>query len=169
MGGSLGPKMTSWSGFLLLLLLLLSPALHAQLSVNFSITTGNDCTRPAVCTPLPANMTRQCLGTDFSHTHISLSLANDSVTIQEVNEKLVMWKGLRNVPKCWEVVQPLLCAVYMPKCEDGRVELPSYDMCNVVQSPCRIVELERGWPHFLQCNEEHMPRDCSEPVSFHSF
>ncbi|XP_030830155.1 smoothened homolog [Strongylocentrotus purpuratus] len=165
MGGSLGLKMTSCSGFLLLLLLL-SPALHAQLSVNFSITTGNDCTRPAVCTPLPANMTRQCLGTDFSHTHISLSLANDSVTIQEVNEKLVMWKGLRNVPKCWEVVQPLLCAVYMPKCEDGRVELPSYDMCNVVQSPCRIVELERGWPHFLQCNEEHMPRDCSEPNTY---
>lgn len=43
-------------------------------------------------------------------------LANDSHSQKEVHEKLAQWRGLQYVPKCWEVVQPLLCSVYLPKC-----------------------------------------------------
>ncbi|XP_071496120.1 protein smoothened-like [Diadema antillarum] len=140
-------------------------ALSLNLTIGGGSVSSDDCTQPAACTPLPANMS-DCLGTRLSHTHTSLSLANDSATLEEVREKLIMWGGLRNVPKCWEVVQPFLCAVYLPRCEGGRVEVPSYDMCSVVQAPCRIVEVERGWPHFLQCNDDTMPRECAVPNTY---
>ena len=151
----------AWIG--LIILHAMTQTLHA-LSFNITINESNDCTRPAQCTALPSNMS-SCLGTKFTHTHTSFYLANDSTTLIEVQEKLMMWGGLRNVPKCWEIVQPFLCAVYLPKCENGRVELPSYDMCSIVQSPCRIVEVERGWPDFLRCNTENMPEQCDVPVS----
>lgn len=66
--------------------------------------------------------------------------------------------GLRNAPRCWSVIQPLLCAVYMPKCENGRVELPSQSLCLATRRPCSIVEQERGWPNFLKC--DHFPVGC---------
>lgn len=61
--------------------------------------------------------------------------------------------GLRNAPRCWSVIQPLLCAVYMPKCENGRVELPSQSLCAATRQPCSIVDRERGWPGFLKCDQ----------------
>ena len=61
--------------------------------------------------------------------------------------------GLRNAPRCWAVIQPLLCAVYMPKCENGRVELPSKSLCLATRRPCSIVDQERGWPSFLTCDK----------------
>lgn len=54
-------------------------------------------------------------------------------------------------PRCWAVIQPLLCAVYMPKCENDRVELPSRTLARPPRGPCAIVERERGWPDFLRC------------------
>lgn len=71
--------------------------------------------------------------------------------------------GLRNAPRCWAVIQPLLCAVYMPKCENDRVELPSRTLCQATRGPCAIVERERGWPDFLRCMPDHFPEGC--PVS----
>lgn len=71
--------------------------------------------------------------------------------------------GLRNAPRCWAVIQPLLCAVYMPKCENNRVELPSRTLCQATRGPCAIVERERGWPDFLRCTPDHFPEGC--PVS----
>lgn len=46
-------------------------------------------------------------------------------------DKLLLWQSLRSVPKCWAVIQPFLCALYMPRCENGLVELPSQEMCKV--------------------------------------
>lgn len=69
--------------------------------------------------------------------------------------------GLRNAPRCWAVIQPLLCAVYMPKCENGKVELPSQTLCQATRRPCSIVEQERGWPNFLKCeNTDKFPLGC---------
>lgn len=67
--------------------------------------------------------------------------------------------GLRNAPRCWSVIQPLLCAIYMPKCENGRVELPSKSLCLATRKPCSIVDRERGWPSFLKCDK--FPVGCS--------
>ncbi|XP_063782790.1 protein smoothened isoform X2 [Pseudophryne corroboree] len=72
--------------------------------------------------------------------------------------------GLRNAPRCWEAIQPLLCAVYMPKCEAGKVELPSQGLCQATRGPCAIVERERGWPDFLKCSTDRFPEGCPNEV-----
>ncbi|KAG1695552.1 Ubiquitin carboxyl-terminal hydrolase 20 [Nymphon striatum] len=106
-----------------------------------------------------------CLGTKLPYKYTSLILANDSSTQQEVQDKLRLWKGLQNVPKCWAVVQPLLCAVYMPKCENDVITLPSQEMCRISRGPCRIVEKEKGWPDFLSCDKrEHFPSQCKNDI-----
>uniref|UniRef100_A0AAR2JRA1 Protein smoothened n=1 Tax=Pygocentrus nattereri TaxID=42514 RepID=A0AAR2JRA1_PYGNA len=106
-----------------------------------------------------------CLGSPLPYTHTSLILAEDSQTQEEALEKLAMWSGLRNAPRCWAVIQPLLCAVYMPKCENGKVELPSQKLCLSTRKPCSIVEQERGWPNFLKCeNKDKFPVGCQPEV-----
>lgn len=50
----------------------------------------------------------------------------------------------------------------MPKCENGKVELPSQSLCLATRRPCSIVDQERGWPNFLKCDQ--FPVGCS--VSF---
>ncbi|XP_078665081.1 protein smoothened-like [Branchiostoma floridae x Branchiostoma belcheri] len=112
----------------------------------------NPCKKRAKCERLEYS---SCLGTSLSYHFTSTTLANDSTNQAEAHGKLVLWTGLRNVPRCWEVIQPLLCSVYMPKCENGYVELPSYEMCAITRGPCKIVEEEQGWPAFLQCQDRN--------------
>ncbi|XP_014911767.1 protein smoothened [Poecilia latipinna] len=117
------------------------------------------CKKTSTCEVLKYNT---CLGSPLPYTHTSLILAEDSSSQEEAFEKLTMWSGLRNAPRCWSVIQPLLCAVYMPKCENGRVELPSKSLCVATRRPCSIVDRERGWPNFLKCDK--FPVGCSNEV-----
>ncbi|KAM9705277.1 protein smoothened [Menidia menidia] len=117
------------------------------------------CKKTTTCEALKYNT---CLGSPLPYTHTSLVLAEDSSTQEEAFEKLTMWSGLRNAPRCWSVIQPLLCAIYMPKCENGRVELPSKSLCMATRRPCSIVDQERGWPNFLKCDK--FPVGCSNEV-----
>ncbi|XP_005733574.1 protein smoothened [Pundamilia nyererei] len=130
----------------------------AVLSPNGTIFEDT-CKKTTTCEVLKYNT---CLGSPLPYTHTSLILAEDSSTQEEAFEKLTMWSGLRNAPRCWSVIQPLLCAVYMPKCENGRVELPSQSLCLTTRSPCSIVDRERGWPSFLKCDK--FPVGCSNEV-----
>eukprot|EP00061_Rhincodon_typus_P018763 g48071.t1 len=52
----------------------------------------------------------------------------------------------------------------MPKCENGKVELPGQVMCQITRSPCAIVERERGWPDFLKCSNDRFPEGCLNEV-----
>ncbi|XP_061570471.1 protein smoothened [Cololabis saira] len=117
------------------------------------------CKKTTTCEALKYNT---CLGSPLPYTHTSLVLAEDSSTQEEAFEKLTMWSGLRNAPRCWSVIQPLLCAIYMPKCENGHVELPSQSLCLATRRPCSIVDQERGWPTFLTCDQ--FPVGCSNEV-----
>ncbi|KAM4570076.1 protein smoothened [Odontesthes bonariensis] len=119
----------------------------------------DNCKKTTTCEALKYNT---CLGSPLPYTHTSLILAEDSSTQEEAFEKLAMWSGLRNAPRCWSVIQPLLCAIYMPKCENGRVELPGQSLCQATRRPCSIVDQERGWPNFLKC--EKFPVGCSNEV-----
>ncbi|XP_041834030.1 smoothened homolog [Melanotaenia boesemani] len=130
----------------------------AVLSPNGTIFEDS-CKKTATCEALKYN---SCLGSPLPYTHTSLILAEDSSSQEEAFEKLTMWSGLRNAPRCWSVIQPLLCAIYMPKCENGRVELPSQSLCLATRRPCSIVDQERGWPSFLQCDK--FPVGCSNEV-----
>ena len=111
------------------------------------------------CEPLQY---KTCLGASLPYTHTSTELAFDSSTQAEIQEKLKLWAGLQNAPRCWDVIQQLLCSVYMPKCDPAtdRVELPSQKLCELTRSPCRIVESTRGWPDFLKCDQDHFKSDC---------
>ncbi|XP_068611472.1 protein smoothened [Brachionichthys hirsutus] len=130
----------------------------AVLSSNGTIFEDN-CKKSTTCEALKYNT---CLGSPLPYTHTSLILAEDSGTQEDAFEKLTMWSGLRNAPRCWSVIQPLLCAVYMPKCENGRVELPGQSLCLATRRPCSIVDRERGWPNFLKCDQ--FPIGCSNEV-----
>ncbi|KAM4523398.1 protein smoothened [Fundulus diaphanus] len=131
---------------------------RAVLAPNGTMFEDN-CKKTSTCEALKYNT---CLGSPLPYTHTSLILAEDSSSQEEAFEKLTMWSGLRNAPRCWSVIQPLLCAIYMPKCENGRVELPSKSLCLATRRPCSIVDRERGWPNFLKCDQ--FPVGCSNEV-----
>ncbi|XP_054719184.1 smoothened homolog [Uloborus diversus] len=116
----------------------------------------------AVCQPLH-NAT--CFGTSLPYAYTSVALAEDSVSHFDVQDNLALWQGLKSVPRCWAVVQPLLCAVYMPKCENGSVYLPSQEMCNITRGPCKSVEIKHSWPSFLRCGDKKLfPPRCRNPL-----
>ena len=141
------------------LALVIIGTISQSLAVNLTIhdLSISQRQKPSTCVPVLNNT---CLGSSFGHSFTSLDLANDSFTQEDILRNLQLWEGLRIVPKCWEVVQPFICAVYLPKCENGLVELPSYDMCSITREPCRIVEIEHGWPDFVQCDETRFPLNC---------
>lgn len=39
-------------------------------------------------------------------------------------DKFTLFLGLRAVPRCWDVIQPLLCSVYYPPCQNNQINLP---------------------------------------------
>ena len=76
-----------------------------------------------------------------------------------------LFQGLRHIPKCWAVVQPFLCSLYMPKCTNDTVELPSQEMCKMVAGPCRILFNHTIWPNFIKCDDAKLfPRMCKNDV-----
>ncbi|XP_076361790.1 smoothened, frizzled class receptor [Tachypleus tridentatus] len=120
------------------------------------------CYKPAHCQPL-YNTT--CFGVKLPYAHTALALVNTSESLADVKEQLILWKGLQSVPRCWAVIQPLLCAVYLPKCENGQITLPSQEMCKVTRGPCQVVQHEFGWPEFLKCNSlDRFPPACKNEV-----
>ncbi|XP_032809666.2 protein smoothened [Petromyzon marinus] len=120
------------------------------------------CVRPAACEPLAYS---SCLGAALPYAQTALVLASDSHSQHDAQANLQLWAGLRSVPRCWEVVQPLLCAVYMPRCSAGAVELPSRALCHATRAPCAVVaRTPHGWPDFLSCQPERFPDGCPNTV-----
>lgn len=82
----------------------------------------------------------------------------------QIQNQLELYTHLINVPKCWAVIQPLLCATFMPKCEtvlgQDMVYLPSFEMCNVTMEPCAILYNTSYFPSYLKCNETLFPPKC---------
>lgn len=69
------------------------------------------------------------------------------------------------MPKCWAVVQPFLCSIFMPKCINDTVELPSQEMCKMVSGPCRMLMNHTIWPNFAKCeNKKLFPRLCQNEI-----
>ncbi|XP_078718539.1 protein smoothened isoform X2 [Lampetra fluviatilis] len=120
------------------------------------------CVRPAACESLAYN---SCLGAALPYPQTALVLASDSRSQHDAQANLQLWAELRRVPRCWEVVQPLLCAVYMPRCSAGVVELPSRALCHATRAPCAVVaRTPHGWPDFLSCQPERFPDGCPNTV-----
>ncbi|XP_014666339.1 PREDICTED: smoothened homolog isoform X2 [Priapulus caudatus] len=129
-------------------------------------TTNESCKHSGVsCQSL--NYTT-CYGAKLLYGATSTDIADDVDTQEEAQRRLRLWSGLRSVPECWAVIQPLLCAVYVPKCVIDKVDLPSREMCENAHNACTIVELTHNrWPSFLQC--ENFPSHCQNEVSKFKF
>ncbi|XP_037786917.1 smoothened homolog isoform X1 [Penaeus monodon] len=111
------------------------------------------CRQTARCEPLEETT---CLGVRLPYRHTSLDLTG-LPSQQVAREHLEFWSRLRNIPRCWAVVQPLLCAVFFPRCDRSSVQLPSQKMCVITRGPCRLVE--EDWPPYLRCKED-FPHKC---------
>ncbi|XP_044253249.1 protein smoothened isoform X2 [Tribolium madens] len=107
------------------------------------------CQKPAKCQLL--NYTT-CMGMKLPYFSTTLELT-DLTTQEKVQEKLHHYKYLRFIPKCWAVIQPFLCALYMPKCENGKVDLPSREMCQLTLKPCKMFYNSSIFPKFLNCDD----------------
>jgi smoothened len=123
------------------------------------------CVRPSKCEPLRF---KTCFGSNLPYTSTSLDLTDD-YSQEQTLEKLYSYQALRHIPKCWAVIQPFLCAVFIPKCEsiNGRgdmVYLPSLEMCKITQEPCKILYNTSYFPEFLKCNESMFPSKCNNDV-----
>ncbi|XP_071512212.1 protein smoothened isoform X2 [Panulirus ornatus] len=129
-------------------------------TANFNESQSVDqCHQNAHCEHLEETT---CLGVQLPYIHTSLALT-DLPNQQTAREHLELWSALRNIPRCWAVVQPLLCAIFFPRCDNNSLELPSQEMCVITRGPCRLVEYERGWPEFLICREDY-PHKCKNSV-----
>ncbi|XP_011634668.1 LOW QUALITY PROTEIN: protein smoothened, partial [Pogonomyrmex barbatus] len=118
------------------------------------------CRRPAKCIPLSKST---CMGTKLPYTSTTLDLISERVTqdIIEVDEFTIA----PLTPKCWAVVLPFLCSIFMPKCINDTVELPSQEMCKMVSGPCRMLMNHTIWPSFAKCdNTKLFPRLCQNDV-----
>uniref|UniRef100_T1ISZ0 G-protein coupled receptors family 2 profile 2 domain-containing protein n=1 Tax=Strigamia maritima TaxID=126957 RepID=T1ISZ0_STRMM len=118
---------------------------------------GPVCKQQAQCENLHSNL---CFGIALPYKQTSLSLLGSSMNQSEVQRQMQLWAGLSSVPRCWSVIRPLLCAVYMPRCENGSIDLPSYDLCRITRKRCRIVEVIENWPEFLKCDKPHFKHQC---------
>ncbi|XP_072400944.1 protein smoothened isoform X2 [Diabrotica undecimpunctata] len=119
------------------------------------------CQRPAKCQTL--NYTT-CMGAKLPYHRTTLDLTNLK-SQEKVQEKLQLYKYLRFIPKCWAVIQPFLCSLYMPKCENDKVDLPSYEMCKITLEPCKILYNNSVFPEFLNCEDERLfPTKCKNDI-----
>ncbi|XP_014234423.1 protein smoothened [Trichogramma pretiosum] len=116
------------------------------------------CKKPAKCVRIN-NAT--CMGTGLPYDTTTLDLIPEFTTYDIIKEKLFVLQALKHIPKCWTVVQPFLCSLFMPKCVNDTVDLPSYEMCKIVSGPCRILFNHTIWPDFVRCDDTKLfPRMC---------
>ncbi|CAG4952021.1 unnamed protein product [Colias eurytheme] len=120
----------------------------------------DSCVRKSRCEPL--NRTT-CLGVKLPYNKTSIRLTFYD-TQYKIQNQLELYRELINVPKCWAVIQPLLCATFMPNCEKinghDMVYLPSYEMCKITMEPCAILYNTSYFPSFLKCNATLFPPRC---------
>lgn len=106
------------------------------------------CFRPAVCEALPANAT--CFGTPIPYGQTRYNgfdpAAAGSSHYWDVQAKLEAWTALKFVPKCWPVIRPLLCSLYLPECRNDSIRLIQKQLCQVVKNQCRIVNIAKRLP-----------------------
>ncbi|KAJ3653499.1 hypothetical protein Zmor_012748 [Zophobas morio] len=119
------------------------------------------CQKPAKCQQL--NYTT-CMGIKLPYYSTTLELT-DLTSQESVQEKLDHYEYLRYMPKCWAVIQPFLCALYMPKCENGKVDMPSREMCQLTLKPCKMFYNSSVFPKFLNCDDERIfSSNCTNDV-----
>jgi len=122
------------------------------------------------CEPLQS---KDCFGASLPYQRTAPGAFTGGITHQkDAQASLRQWGALHTVPQCWEVIQPLLCSLYMPPCKVDStsnmslVQKPSREQCDIVQTRCRIVEMYGGWPEFIKCDQKHFSKGCLVSVKY---
>lgn len=141
---------------------LFKPKGQRYLDKSLFDTNPEYCKRNAKCETL---QTSKCMGAKLPYHSTTLDLT-DLSSQAKVQEKLLLYEQyLRYIPKCWAVIQPFFCALYMPKCEDEQVDLPSREMCRIILQPCQIVYNSTVFPEFFNCEDERLfPSKCRNDI-----
>jgi len=137
---------------------------------RFSAASSSDIVRSGCDVAVPKCepvQSKDCFGALLPYRRTAAGTFTGDVAHQkDVQTSLQQWSALRTVPQCWEVIQPLLCSVYLPRCKFDNVsnvslvQKPSREQCDIVQTRCRIVEMYGGWPEFLKCDQKHFSKGC---------
>ncbi|KAJ8680193.1 hypothetical protein QAD02_015980 [Eretmocerus hayati] len=128
----------------------------------YELPVNVDCKRPAKC--ITMNDTT-CMGTRLPYSTTTLDIIPEPTTERLIREKLHELQALKHIPKCWAVVQPFLCSIFMPKCVNNTVDLPSQEMCRMISGPCRILFNHTIWPSFIKCEDTKMfPSLCKNDI-----
>ena len=145
------------------LLLLFIILFHTKLSIASSKQFDEACYQKVqgnVCLPMTNN---HCMHGTLSYLSTTTIFTNLS-SIMAVRNALGRWNNLHKIPKCWDVVRQLLCAVYLPKCRFeasgnfSMIQLPSREVCEVSRAPCSL--LDNLWPDYLRCEHPSFVRRC---------
>ena len=90
----------------------------------------------------------------LAYNWTAFSLADDSLTTDDVRDRLDQWYGLSAVPSCWNHAANFLCKLYKPECDNqtGSVRLPCRERCLEMKEYCGVVEQTRPWPTFTNCS-----------------
>lgn len=126
-----------------------------------SVTKAEPCYE-TTDTCIPVNET-MCLTTKLSFNTTSLMYTNNTISLEEIKAHLDAWSHLKQVPECWNIIQPFLCSVYLPKCDSKkqRAEKPNRELCERVKGPCEVVTRYNGsWPWFLDCSQWFYASSC---------
>ncbi|XP_058793567.1 protein smoothened-like [Phymastichus coffea] len=119
----------------------------------FENTDSSECKRNATCVPLYA---ATCFGSRLPYDSTSLNLVPGYATKYSIQRRLRMLQVLKSIPKCWSVVRPFMCSLFVPKCVNDTVERLSQSMCTTVFSSCRLVLNETVWPTLIDCDNEDL-------------
>ncbi|KAI1289459.1 Protein smoothened [Halotydeus destructor] len=127
------------------------------------VAEGPQCSKEAQCIPLQSN---SCFDVNlpYKFTSITSKFTNE----QQVRSYLSKFEVIRKIPRCWTVLQPLLCTLFLPRCDNNLTVQPTYEMCKIIhqdQGPCRLIESHFGnniWPEYLKCDNQSMfPKNCA--------
>lgn len=114
------------------------------------------------CQPIRNGTT--CFGSILPYSMTSMDLT-DLYTQEESHDRLVVYQEIfKYVPKCWPVIQPFLCAVFLPQCERGYVYLPSFEMCKLAMDHCSTMYDKNFLPNYLKCDEKLFPKECKNEL-----
>lgn len=106
-----------------------------------------------------------CLGAKLPYHSTTLKLTglHNQAKVQETLQQYE--QNLRYIPKCWSVIQPFLCALYMPKCENEQVDLPSREMCRITLEPCKAIYNSSVFPFNFTCEDSRLyPSKCRNDI-----
>ena len=122
------------------------------------------------------NKNASCFAADLGYSRAFLP---HQLTEWAVQDLLANASALRHAPKCWERIQPLLCAYYLPEChsENNTMEvadgfstfthmipkklcLKARESCNIIRTT-DIIEKpaphqSEQWPTFLDCDNQNV-------------